>query len=190
MKINRLYLQNFRSHLESDINLDRVNFFLGKNNVGKTSLLAALEWGLTGRCYWTDKAGRGAGDLIKTGAKSATILVDLAGAGLAVRTMNPNGFTFDGETAAQAAQAKLYAALQTNEDDLRAALDVSAFLAMSPAEQKTYLFNVLNLRWDIDTVLAALREWAKKNGHGEKIERLEHLVRRFTPRRFRPGRKY
>ncbi|MDF9408197.1 AAA family ATPase [Pelotomaculum isophthalicicum JI] len=187
MKINRLYLQNFRSHRESDISLDRVNFFLGKNNAGKTSLLAALEWGLTGRCYWTDKAGRGAGDLIKTGAKSATVLADLAGAGLAVRTMNPNGFTFDGETAAQAAQAKLYAALQTNEGDLQAALNVSAFLAMSPSEQKTYLFNVLDLRWDIDIVLAALREWANRSGHGEKIERLEHLVRPLYPPKVQAG---
>lgn len=98
-----------------------------------------------------------------------------------------NGFTFDGETAAQAAQAKLYAALRTNEDDLRAALNVSAFLTMSLAEQKTYLFNVLDLRWDIDTVLAALREWANKNGQGEKIERLEHLVRPLYPPKVQAG---
>lgn len=190
MKINRLYLQNFRSHRESDLNLDRVNFFLGHNNAGKTSLLAALEWGLTGRCYWTDRAGRGSGDLIQTSATGATVLVDVAGADQAVRTLNPNGLTFGGETSALAAQAKLYERLQTGEDDLRAALNVGAFLTMSPAGQKTYLFSVLGLRWDLDTVLAALDRWAKQGGHGGhggRAERLRELVRPLYPPQVQAG---
>ncbi|MDD3654123.1 MAG: AAA family ATPase [Desulfotomaculaceae bacterium] len=196
MKANRIYLQNFRNHRLSDLGLGRVNIFLGRNNAGKSSVLAGLEWALTGCCSWTDRAGRGSGDLIKTGADSAMVLVDLDGAGQAVRTVNPNGLAFGGETTALAAQAKLYERLGTCEEDLRAALNVGAFLSMSPAAQKTYLFSVLGLRWDMDTVLEALDRWLEQGGEagsragssrGGLAERLRELVRPLYPPQVEAG---
>ena len=56
LKINSLSIENFRSHKKTEINLDRINFFAGGNNAGKTSILAAIEWVLTGHCLWTDRA--------------------------------------------------------------------------------------------------------------------------------------
>jgi len=69
LKINSLSLENFRSHKKTEINLERINFFAGGNNAGKTSILAAIEWALTGHCLWTDRAGRGAADLVRQGEK-------------------------------------------------------------------------------------------------------------------------
>lgn len=179
MRINRLYLQNFRNHRDTDVSLDTVNIFVGRNNAGKSSLLAGIEWALTGRCAWTDKAGRGAGDLIRSGAKSVTALVDLAGVGPVVRTLNPNGFTVKDETGVQAAQAKLYHELSTDENALRVTLSASAYLTMSPAEQKNFLFSFLGLRWDIGIILTALKEWAAK----QRIEppQIEALLKKVQP---------
>ena len=90
MKINKLSLTNFRNHKRTEVTLDRINFFVGQNNAGKSSILAAIEWALTGRCLWTDRAGRGAADLVRQGEKQAAVVLDLEGAGGIVRTMPPH----------------------------------------------------------------------------------------------------
>ena len=43
MKINRLAMQNFRNHKDTAIDLDKLNIFVGRNNSGKSSILAAIE---------------------------------------------------------------------------------------------------------------------------------------------------
>ncbi|WP_083755123.1 AAA family ATPase [Desulforamulus reducens] len=42
MKIKKLGVQNFRNHIDTDLLLDKVNFFIGHNNAGKSTILAAL----------------------------------------------------------------------------------------------------------------------------------------------------
>lgn len=190
MKLNRLYLQNFRSHRESEaLGLDRVNYFLGRNNAGKSSILAAIEWCLTGSCSWTDKAGRGAAELIRGGAKSATVFLELDAHGPAIRTMNPNSFTFAGDTGgATSSQFKLNNALETDELAMKAALNAFAFVEMPAADQKNFLFTVLGLRWDIGLVEAALREWAKVQKYDdEKINQLAASIRPLYPPRLTAG---
>ncbi|MBM7855874.1 recombinational DNA repair ATPase RecF [Desulfohalotomaculum tongense] len=71
MRINKLAIQHFRNHKNNAIELGRLNIFVGRNNSGKFSILAAVEWALTGRNLWTDRAGRGAGDLVIRGRKTA-----------------------------------------------------------------------------------------------------------------------
>ena len=48
MHIQKLAIQNFRNHRNSTIELDKMNIFIGRNNSGKSSILAAIE-ALTGR---------------------------------------------------------------------------------------------------------------------------------------------
>jgi exonuclease SbcC len=87
LKINSLSIENFRSHKKTEINLDRINFFAGGNNAGKTSILAAIEWALTGHCLWTDRAGRGAADLVRQGEKCTAVALDVAGLGAVIRSL-------------------------------------------------------------------------------------------------------
>jgi predicted ATPase len=59
MKLQTLALKNFRSHEETVLELDRLNFIRGPNGCGKSSIQMALEYLFTGRCQLTDAAGRG-----------------------------------------------------------------------------------------------------------------------------------
>lgn len=53
MKISSAHIQNYRSIQELDLNFsDRINVFVGANNVGKSNIFSALEW-LVGPTYPT-----------------------------------------------------------------------------------------------------------------------------------------
>lgn len=43
-RIEIVRIRNFRSIKQADVNLNDLNVFVGKNNVGKTNLLKALLW--------------------------------------------------------------------------------------------------------------------------------------------------
>ena len=53
MKISRIHLENFRQHRNLDIELDssRSSFTIlkGRNGAGKTNLLKAITWAMTGK---------------------------------------------------------------------------------------------------------------------------------------------
>lgn len=102
MKINTLAVENFRNHKSTQLVLDKVNFFVGQNNAGKTSLLAAIEWGLTGRCMWTDKAGRGAADLVRQGEKQAVVALEVEDIGSILRSMPPHSLRVGSKTGNEA----------------------------------------------------------------------------------------
>lgn len=44
MKINKIILNNFRAFKYAEINIDDFNCIIGKNDAGKSTILAALEW--------------------------------------------------------------------------------------------------------------------------------------------------
>ncbi|HQD77163.1 MAG TPA: AAA family ATPase, partial [Bacillota bacterium] len=108
MKINRLIIENFRNHKKTEINMERINFFAGHNNAGKTSILAAIEWALTGRCIWTDKAGRGAADLVRQGEKQAAVALDVEGLGVVVRSLPPHSLQVERASGVNEGQAAIY----------------------------------------------------------------------------------
>lgn len=77
MRITTLRLRNFRSHVETMLELDRFNFLRGPNGCGKSSIQMALEYLFTGRCELTDGAGRGAEGLIRVGEKELEVWATL-----------------------------------------------------------------------------------------------------------------
>jgi len=77
MRIKTLRLKNFRSHVETTLELDRFNFVRGPNGCGKSSIQMALEYLFTGRCELTDAAGRGAEALIRAGEKELEVSATL-----------------------------------------------------------------------------------------------------------------
>lgn len=48
------------------------------NGCGKSSLLDAIRWCLTGRCRGTDAGGRGAGELVTTGEAQGSVVLEIA----------------------------------------------------------------------------------------------------------------
>lgn len=164
MKINKLMVQNFRNHKQTEIFLDKVNFFVGRNNAGKTSLLAAIEWGLTGKCLWTDKAGRGAGDLVSLDAKQALVALDVEGIGSIVRSMPPHSLQVGSISGVNEGQAAILNRLATDEERLKIVLNASAFLSMSNSEQVNFLSGVFNLQFTAEKVAQRLEAWLKDKG--------------------------
>jgi hypothetical protein len=63
MKITKLHLTNFRSHLDTELELSARNLIIGPNGGGKSSLLDAICYACTGVCRGTDAAGKGADQL-------------------------------------------------------------------------------------------------------------------------------
>lgn len=167
MKIKKLGVQNFRNHEATELELDQVNFFVGHNNAGKTTLLAALEWALTGHCLWTDRAGRGSAELICRGQKQAAVSLEVEGVGSILRSMPPNSLRV-GKLTGQEAQASILNSLRTDEERLQIALNASAFLAMPPSEQRAFLFGAFGLACNAETVTEKLAAWLKTAGHSEE----------------------
>lgn len=44
MKIKKLIINNFRAFKHAEIDFDNFNCIIGKNDSGKSTILAALEW--------------------------------------------------------------------------------------------------------------------------------------------------
>lgn len=182
MKINKLMVQNFRNHKQTEIFLDKVNFFVGRNNAGKSSLLAAIEWGLTGKCLWTDKAGRGAAELVSKGAKQAAVGLEVAGIGGIVRTMPPHTLQVGSISGVNEGQAAILNRLAADEDRLKIALNAAAFLNLSASEQLSFLFGAFGLQFTADKVAQQLEVWLKSNGQpGERARALAARAKGYYP---------
>ena len=182
MKINRLQMQNFRNHTETTIELDRINFFAGRNNAGKSSILAAIEWALTGRCMWTDRAGRGASDLVRQGEKQASVALDVDGLGAVIRSLPPHSLRVGNASGVNEGQAALQNYLRADEARLQLALNTNTFLGMNQAEQRAFLFSAFGLSWTVEQVPVELTRWLiAENFSDEEALRLAVKAKRYYP---------
>jgi len=168
MQINKLVLQNYRNHTNTAIELDKMNIFLGRNNSGKTAILSAIEWALTGRNLWTDRAGRGAGELVNKGAGACQVGLELAGFGGVVRSMPPHSLTAGKNRGIQDGQAALYYHLGVDEEILKLALNAGSFAGMAPAEQQAFIFSLCGVSFSPDDIAAAVHQYLLKAGVGEE----------------------
>ena len=87
MHIQKLAIQNFRNHRNSTIELDKMNIFIGRNNSGKSSILAAIEWALTGRTV--DRPSSWERATQSPGKRKLPGGAELVGLGGVVRAMPP-----------------------------------------------------------------------------------------------------
>ena len=146
MKIQTLTLKNFRSHRETVLALDRLNFIRGANGCGKSSIQMALEYLLTGRCQLTDGAGRGVEALIRTGEKELEVSATLESGDTICRRRSArshvveiNGKRIPVDTAEAILEKRFGSA-----DVLSAVLNADRFVEMSEAEQKRFLPHVVD----------------------------------------------
>ena len=163
--IKTLRLVNFRNHADTVVPLEKVNIFVGSNGAGKTSIQAAIEMLLTGKCQWTDRKGSGADELIRHGEKKAIIEGEIAGIGKATRTI-PGGLKVENWSGNSTLQQKtLYEQLNTSERVINAVLNTSSFIDMDGKEQKDMLFNLMGLEFNKQKIRQLLSGYlGKKDG--------------------------
>lgn len=149
MQITRLKLQDFRCHEALDVTgLRRLNYVIGPNAAGKSSIQQAIEFAFTGRCSATDAAGRGSDDLVRIGQKEAIVQ-------MAIEPLGFLGRRFGGRSHAVAvggpdhplpikdAQSAIERGLGVSTPVLSAVLNCWRFQQMSESEQRTLLTQAL-----------------------------------------------
>jgi DNA repair exonuclease SbcCD ATPase subunit len=165
MRIQTLVLKNFRSHQETVLELDRLNFIRGPNGCGKSSIQMALEYLFTGRCALTDAAGRGAEALIRSGEKELEVSATLASGETIRRRRTPRSqiIEINGKRvpvdAAETFLTKQYGCA----DVLSAVLNADHFVEMPEAEQQRFLAQLvgagkIDIPKEISDALTAINE--------------------------------
>src|SRR6266849_4308651 len=165
MRILTLTLKNFRSHEDTILDLDRLNFVRGPNGSGKSSIQMGLEYLFTERCQITDAAGRGAEALIRAGAKELEVSATLEGGETICRRRTPRSHIVElngNRVPVDAAEASLEKRFGSS-DVLSAVLNAGRFIEMSEAEQKRLLAQVVDagqvdIPEDIGDALRAIDE--------------------------------
>jgi hypothetical protein len=154
MKLKSLRLRNFRSHLDTTLQLDRLNIIRGLNGAGKTSVAYAIELLLTGRCPVTDQAGRGTEALIRYGASELQVEAELEHESSSIRfsgvkaklARSRGGATMMIEAGQPFVGTHAHAWIKANIADrevLTAVLNAGAFLELSAKDQAALLATVL-----------------------------------------------
>jgi DNA repair exonuclease SbcCD ATPase subunit len=185
MRINKLALHNFRNHKNNAVELGRLNIFVGRNNSGKSSILSAIEWALTGRNLWTDRAGRGAGDLVTRGEKNCQVGLEIDGLGGVVRAMPPHTLTVGKGRNLQESQAAIYHHLGADEQVVQILLNAGSFINLPPAEQKAFLFALCGISCTAEEIAGATVQYLRRNGTSdEQAREAASRVKSLLPRGF------
>jgi chromosome segregation ATPase len=147
-------IQDFRNIEDMCLDLDAgATFLFGANEAGKSSVIEAIRWALTGRARGTDAAGKGAGKLVRTGAKQATVTLEFDttdGRVTLTRTVTASGkghveaLGFDDELGATwTAEDVLLWLGAPDADVLDAALDGERLLSADHATAKALLLRLI-----------------------------------------------
>ncbi len=189
MKIHSIALKDFTHYEATVLDLeDTISIIVGENAAGKTSVVDAVTFCLTGHCDRTDRAGRGAEAMVRTGAKEAMAGLRIgkaweAGPHMLTRKI-PGGLKIDGAEGGQKElQDYLYEVLGASDGAVTAALNTHAFLDLPPAEQKGLLFGLLGLELTPGAVMdMIIKEAAEITGRDATVRLLE-----ATPRKLYEG---
>ena len=149
MKIPRIKLKDWRNHVETLLVLARLTIIRGVNHSGKSGILQAIEFALTGKCDATDQKGAGMAGLIRQGAERAEILLELAGTQSTYNvhctvTKRPDRtvhFANPKDEADRGEQVKRW--IDDNKPALSCLLNSRYFIGLKPADQKTLLASII-----------------------------------------------
>jgi hypothetical protein len=149
-------LRSFRCHEGKRIEFHPVTLITGGNGSGKTSVLMALEWALTGRCALTNERGLG-GNLERDGANEASVTIALDD-GSTITRSTKEGLILDSIRAKSTeAQFAMESRFGFRGDAARLALRASRFFGLDQKAQKSLLSEMLQIdiqHADIDRELS------------------------------------
>lgn len=151
MKITELHLTNFSSHAESLIAFSKpITLIVGQLNAGKSSILQAIEYALTGDCGYHRKRTDSRTELVRgagaNGGMEVRVVTDV-GTGVRARNGidNVEAMEWNGMTQATDAsmKASVAAATRVTEEVLSALLNTSGFFNLDEAKQKEIIISMV-----------------------------------------------
>jgi DNA repair exonuclease SbcCD ATPase subunit len=151
MRIATLEIANFRSYGRSKFALGRARtYVLGHNNAGKSTLIDALMWGLSGRCRGLDGSSREITELVREEQTTGLgVKIEIEGFGLVQRQTNGRDVFLkvkDWSGSNRAQQEQMFETLKLTEPILSACLDAEAFLRLHHADAKALVMGVMDVR--------------------------------------------
>jgi DNA repair exonuclease SbcCD ATPase subunit len=177
MRIQKLILKNFRSHRETQLELDRLNFIRGQNGCGKSSIQMALEYLVAGRCELTDAAGRGAEALIRLGEKELEVSATLESGETICRRRTPRTqiVEINGKKVPVDAAETFLAKQFGSANILSAVLNADRFVEMLETEQQRFLAHLvgagkIDIPKEIADALGAINEELPRPGTVGDVE--------------------
>jgi len=171
MKLQNLHLTNFRNHGSSSFVFDKpVNFFVGRNASGKTSVLEAITFLYTGRTSISTKIGEGLQRLISTGESMSIVSGNLDDIGKITRSIPHDLVISDWEGSLTKQQDKLYEILGAKDEEILCSLNTTMFSNMDHKKQKEFMFRMFASVLSIDMLKKVYIEWAKLNGITKDID--------------------
>lgn len=183
MQIRKIKIQGFRSHVKTEIEgLGRYTVFMGSNGAGKSTIIDAIRYALTGTCRGTDDAGRGADGLGTGGAGQYAITLD-TDKGVLTRS--------NGQGPRSQAHGRIAKATGLDQGLARVLAQPSQFMQLAPAEQKALLMSFMAQSLSEAEVGALLGELINAPGQGklllaalttlDGVNELERQVRERRP---------
>lgn len=160
MRIPYIRLENFRNHANTEIDLDHINIFYGKNNSGKSSILGGLNYGLTRSAEWLTGRGGGADKLVRNNGRKAVIEVEVDGFGRVTSQIGSGSPTkINGRKVTQAVLAEeLEEKFELGSQALKCAMSTGEFINMTEAKQQDFLFALTDFVITLDVILENLKD--------------------------------
>jgi exonuclease SbcC len=164
MRIQSIELVNFRSHERTKLVLKPRTKILGANNAGKSTVIDALRWGLSGELRGLDGNNRDILEIVREGAVAALtqgsgpgdpkpvglgVKLEIENFGRIVRQTNGREVFLkvkDWTGSNKEQQAALFEKLHTTKGVIAACLDTPTFLELHHSDAKNLIMGVLDVR--------------------------------------------
>lgn len=169
MKITSLDLKNFRNHKDTRLLLGKYNFFVGGNGAGKSSVLEALQFVLTGKNLRETIPK----SLIQAKQTTAMVETEIGTLGVLERTATANGniVRLNGSKLPdREAEKEMIDVFELSYEMLDCILSSRRFINLPLKEQKDFLFQVSGIQLTPDKVVSFLE---KPSLLAEKLTREE-----------------
>ncbi|MDD4804687.1 MAG: hypothetical protein PHN69_06010 [Candidatus Pacebacteria bacterium] len=154
MKVNNLKVKSFRNYQMAILPFAHINFVLGLNNSGKSSIKGALQYALTGTNEWT--GSRNMRKLIRFGETKAIIETDIEDIGVVRRTIGKqNQIHINRNIIIDRELEKIFIEQYGFDyNAIRCALDSAEFLDMNSNDQKDFIFRLTGAVLDTQQIIS------------------------------------
>jgi DNA repair exonuclease SbcCD ATPase subunit len=123
---------------------DKVNYIVGNNNSGKSTIKGALQYAITGENEGA-VSGRQSKDLIKHNEREASVEVEIDGLGLVKRIIRGSGNYVELNNSRlpnRELEKEIFDDFKLTNEMINCVILSSKFLEMKPSEQKDFLFRL------------------------------------------------